>query len=76
MANRCLLHHSISALRVITESDGKNRIGLLTQLPRNAEIEICGEGFDDRTVTVRLGDSLYFAFRADVQMRNESKDTA
>lgn len=72
MSKLCVLHHNISALRVVTQPDGTRVIGSLTQLPQNTEVEICGAGFDDRTVTVRTGSVLFYAFRADLSDKDES----
>jgi hypothetical protein len=75
VVNTCVLHHIISVVRIVTDPDGTTRVGVLTQLPRDTTVEICGSGFDDRTVKVRTGDSLFYAFRADLQVNNDSRET-
>ena len=74
MANTCVLHRNISVVRIVTDPDGTTHAGLLTQLPRDTKVEICGAGFDDRTVKVRIGDSLFYAFRADLQPESEQRE--
>ena len=48
------LSKSVSAIQILPTEDGeRTRLGLITCLPRGAEIEIGGPGFSDRTVSVR-----------------------
>lgn len=56
-----------SAMQVLTAEDGSKRMGLLTQVELSANIKTCGPGFNDRTVLVRLDDSLYYMFREDLK---------
>ena len=58
----------ISAIPVLAADDGGRRLGTITQLPRGAELQISGEGFNDRTVKVRCHDSFYFVFRDDIEI--------
>ena len=57
----------ISAIQVLPTEDGeRTRLGLITQLPAGAEIEVCGPGFSDGTVRVRCSGASYFVFLDDL----------
>ncbi|HEX4772050.1 MAG TPA: hypothetical protein VH351_14535 [Bryobacteraceae bacterium] len=58
---------TVSALQVTYADEGSESIGLLTQIPRTAELAICGPGFSERTVKVRFNGLQYFVFREDIQ---------
>ena len=58
----------ISAIELVTGQGNRGRLGTITQLPQNARLEICGDGFNERTVKVRCKDSFYFVFRDDVEV--------
>jgi hypothetical protein len=51
------------ALQIITEEDGTAHAGLLTPVALTADCAICGQGFNDKTVKVRLGNRYYVVFR-------------
>lgn len=57
----------ISAIPVLAADDG-GRLGAITQLPRGAELQISGDGFNERTIKVRCQDSFYFVFRDDIEI--------
>jgi hypothetical protein len=60
------LSKSISAIQVLPNEEGeRTRLGLITQLPAGAEIEIRGPGFSERTVFVRCSGASYFVFLED-----------
>ncbi len=61
-----IMQKSICALRIVTDDDGARRLGMLTQIGQEAQLEICGDGFNERTVKVRWQDTLYFVFRQDI----------
>ncbi len=59
----------VSAIQILpSDEHGSKRLGLLTQLPEGAEIEIGGPGFNDQTLQVRCGTSAYFVFLDDLEM--------
>lgn len=60
------LGKSVSAIQIMSAEDGSRRLGLITQLPEGAQIDIGGPGFNDRTVKVRCGGSSYFVFLDDL----------
>lgn len=62
------LPKSVSAIQVLPPEYGEQtRLGLITQLPEGAEIEIGGPGFSDRTVSVRCAGASYFVFLDDLE---------
>jgi hypothetical protein len=62
------LPKSVSAIQILPTEDGElTRLGLITQLPEGAEIEIGGPGFSDRTVSVRCSGASYFVFLDDLE---------
>jgi len=40
----------------------------IAQLPANANVEVCGEGFNDRSLTVRWRNELFFVFQQDLDL--------
>jgi hypothetical protein len=48
---------------------GEPRLGMITQLPQGAELELCGEGFNDRTIRVRWAEGFYFVFLQDLEIQ-------
>ena len=61
------LTSSVSAIQILPTEDGeRTRLGLITQLPEGAELEIGGPGFSDRTVRVRCCGASYFVFVDDL----------
>jgi hypothetical protein len=51
------------ALQIVIGKDGTVRAGRLTQIALTADLVFCGDGFNDKTVKVRLGNQYYFVFR-------------
>jgi len=63
------LPKSVSAIQILPSEDGeRTRLGLITQLPEGAEIEIGGPGFSDRTISVRCCGASYFVFLDDLDV--------
>jgi len=60
------LAKNISAIELNGLENGKARLGPVLQLPSGAQIEVCGEGFNDRMVKIRSNGKYYFAFRSDL----------
>lgn len=65
------LPHTIAAIPLSYARDGRPELGTMCQLPEGTELEICGDGFNDRTVKVRWEGQSYFVFVDDVAV-NES----
>jgi hypothetical protein len=61
------LANSVSAIQILpSEDEARTRLGLITQLPKGAELEVGGPGFSDRTVRVRCSGASYFVFLDDL----------
>lgn len=58
---------TISAVQLMATEQGESRLGPITQLPPSAQLQICGDGFNERTVKVRWQESFYFVFRQDLE---------
>ena len=67
----------VSAIQILpSDETGSMRLGLLTQLPEGAEIEIGGPGFNDSTIRVRCGTASYFVFLDDLELVRKYADAA
>jgi hypothetical protein len=63
-----LLAKNISAIELNGIEGGKARLGPVLQLPNGAQLDVCGEGFNEKTVKIRLNGKYYFVFRSDLGM--------
>jgi len=63
---RFALPEEIPALQLVATENGHARWGPLVRLPRGAEVSVSGEGFDDRTLRVRLDGCFYIVFKQDL----------
>jgi len=64
-----VLPRIVSAIQILpSDESGSKRLGLLTQLPEGAEIELGGPGFNDQTRQVRCGSASYYVFLDDLEM--------
>ena len=65
------LHYSLAkntpAMQIISDETGKLRLGTLIRLPDGGDVQICGEGFNDRTAKVLFGGSTYYVFVDDLR---------
>jgi hypothetical protein len=60
------LSKNISAIELNGLENGQARLGPVLQLPSGAQVEVCGDGFNDRMVKIRSNGKYYFAFRSDL----------
>lgn len=67
LGSAVILSKPTPAIQLERKENGCARLGLLLQLPRGASLEICGEGFNERTVKVRTNNQYYFVFRQDIE---------
>ena len=58
----------IAAIAVGLNAEGKIQIGVISQLPDGACLEVCGEGFNERTIKVRWREQFYYVFLQDVEL--------
>jgi hypothetical protein len=64
-----VLPRVVSAIQILpSDENGTKRLGLITQLPEGAEVEISGPGFNDQTLRVRCGSALYYVFLDDLEL--------
>jgi hypothetical protein len=63
-----VLSKNIRAIQITPEGEGEQAgLGLIIQLPEGAELDVCGNGFDNRTAKVRCNDAFYFVFLEDLE---------
>lgn len=61
------LPKQISAIQVLPSEHGSGKLGVITQLPSGAIVDVCGDGFNDRTTKVRYSEGYFFVFLQDLQ---------
>ena len=65
------LSKSISAIQLVPKDgavdDRRFGLGLVSQLGPGVVLEVCGDGFDERTVMVRARGHCYFVFSQDIE---------
>lgn len=65
----CILSRKIAAIRLdhkLGKDSEKAKLGIILQLPAGSSLDVCGDGFNSRTVKVRHGSSYYFVFEEDL----------
>jgi hypothetical protein len=61
------LSRSVSAVHLEPGSDpGRARLGEIRTLQVGETVELCGGGYNDKTVKVRSSGEFFFVFRADL----------
>jgi hypothetical protein len=63
----CTLSRNITAIRLESRAPGKAKLGPILRLPAGSNLDVCGDGFNPRTVKVHDGNSYYFVFREDLE---------
>ena len=61
------VQHNTTLKKPIAAINTGTRSSSIAQLPAEANLEVCGEGFNHRTLTVRWQDELYFVFEQDLE---------
>ena len=61
------LSKTITVIRLVAEANGNLHDGGISELPAGAEVEICGEGFNERTVIVHWRGEFFFVFLQDLE---------
>ncbi len=64
----CTLARRIPAILLerSEQSDRNGKLGLILQLPADSDVEVCGDGFNSRTVKVCHNGLYYFVFSEDL----------
>ena len=61
----CTLQKNVAALRV---SKNLKSSGFLMELPSGVQVEVCGIGYNQRTVEVRFEEEFYIVFAQDIEV--------
>jgi hypothetical protein len=60
------LNKEVSALELVRRENVSGHFGVLAQISKGSTLEICGDGFNERTYRVLYGNRLFFVFRQDL----------
>jgi hypothetical protein len=60
------LPNTIAAIQACCARDGAPELGAISHLPEGAELEFCGDGFNESTFKVRWEGQSYFVFMQDI----------
>lgn len=63
-----VLKEEIPAVQLVDMEHGHAHWGPLIRLPRGAELQECGDGFDDQTRLVRFSGCFYIVFVQDLNL--------
>ena len=69
------LTSAITAFGIPPKAQDSDRCGPICELPEGAKLELCGGGFNKRTVMVRYGDGCYCVFWRDLSSASISNQT-
>jgi hypothetical protein len=64
----CALLRNIAAVELVGNAQNRAGLGAVLQLPSGTRLQVCGHGFNDRTVKVRCNDKYYFVFSQDLAL--------
>ena len=67
IVRKLTLPKQISAIQMVPAGNTHGKLGLITQLPCGATVDICGDGFNERTAKIRYGQGYFFVFLQDLQ---------
>ena len=65
------LSDDISAMQILPFGDSGVRLSPVSRLPRGAQIEACGDGFDSQTLKVCYEGQFYFVFLQDLETQKK-----
>lgn len=68
--SRKVISRRISALQLVQVRGAQGKLGPLSQLAPGTDVEICGDGYNDRTTKVRVQGDYFFVFREDLEGDN------
>jgi hypothetical protein len=61
----CTLQKNVAATHV---SKDLKSYGFLIEIPSGVQVEVCGVGYNDRTVEVRFDGEFYIVFAQDIEL--------
>lgn len=62
-----ILAKSISAIQLVPDKEGSTRLGIISELLKGTQIDVCGDGFNQRTIKVHCHGRFYFVFLQDIE---------
>lgn len=68
------LTDAIPAFEIIAGENGAERFGPVCRLPPGADLEACGDGFNQRSLKVQCGNRRYFVFLQDLHLQRQAQD--
>ncbi|MDQ2945937.1 MAG: hypothetical protein M3Y27_08345 [Acidobacteriota bacterium] len=67
--NTIRLRRNICGIQIVAaRKKPEAKLGGICSLPAGAMLDICGKGFNERTIKVHWQDSFYFVFKQDVDL--------
>ncbi len=69
------LPKAIAGLQIRNSQTEGERLGVIAQLPKGAELQVCGSGFTPRTRRVESGGQFYFVFLQDLEDLHQDWDS-
>ncbi len=69
--DRYTVSDEICAMQLTPSNSLIFKLGPLVTLPKSTQLEVCGEGFNDRTLKVRCNGSFYFVFIQDLEAQRK-----
>ena len=70
---RYVLPRDVAAIQVIPDGVGRIRLGTIVKLPEGADVDVCGEGFNDRTKKVCWQGGFYYIFAEDLELKDAER---
>jgi len=61
------LPKNIAVIRLVGNEERGLHFGGVSELPEGAEVDLCGEGFNERTVKVQWHGEFFFVFLQDLE---------
>lgn len=71
ISNTYRLRRNLSAVQIEVTEGVSTAHGVVVSLLNGSKIEVCGPGFDARTIKVQCDGSLYYLFSEDLQSSAE-----
>jgi hypothetical protein len=72
--NKIVLSKHIAAIQVESSEEEGFRSGRISQLPKGAELIVCGNGFSKRTAKIECDGQFYFVFLQDIALPDQQYD--